>query len=240
MSLKKFKQDTKEHIARTLLNFENINLSELQTRQLLQTKALNMAMDDVDTVIVTNLLNTFDYVENLNLKSIHINLDLYKKLNEYLTHEQALFPGNIRTQDAYIACIDGSIPPCNVKEIDNKLSFLDNLSDKNYKDVVADTFMDLIRSQPFYDGNKRSTLFLCNLALAKNNLGYFSIPNSRYDNFEYNLTLFYRDNNKEPLKEMIKNELIMPSIQQKFKESLAEANKNKNSENLSKTESLKI
>ncbi len=208
-NLKQFKQDTKAHIARTLLHFENINLNQLQTRQLLATKTLHRAVDDVDATIVKNLLDTFDYIEQLDLSALTIDHDLFIDINHRLAKEQALFTGRYRDSLGRIGCIDKPIAIPDPEKINAILQALCDIHAKNYKSVVADAFMHLAKMQPFFDGNKRASLFLCNIALAKKELGYFSIPNEKYCQFEEYLTLFYRDNQPEKLKQLIENALIV-------------------------------
>ena len=198
--------ETKQKIATTILNFEGINLLKQDIAHLLVTKKINLMLDDVDQRIINNLFNTFDFIENLDLDRLDINLELYKRLNKKLTFEQALWPGELRTQTAYIKSICEDIPPCQLEFLKQELLKLNNIEKKHYKEVIINCFMALIRSQPFYDGNKRSTLLLCNLALYKHHLGYFFIPDSQYKEFDHKLTLFYRDNNKSPLYEMLLQE----------------------------------
>ncbi len=206
--MNKFLALTKIPIAQTLLHFESIDLTESQIKQLFATQILETVLDDVDKTIITNLLNTVDYIEKFDLSSINVDCELYKKLNELFAFEQALSVGEFRNTDVTITCIDYPIKPVNLDTVNNILKNLANINKDNFKEIIADSFMTLSRIQPFYDGNKRTTLFLCNIALAKQNLGYFSIPNEMYAMFEEYLTLFYRDNNKEPLKNLIINEFI--------------------------------
>ena len=49
--------------------------------------------------------------------------------------------------------------------------------------------------QLFFDGNKRSTLFLCNLALIKNNLGLFFVNHENIIIFNENLMYYYQNIN---------------------------------------------
>ena len=45
--------------------------------------------------------------------------------------------------------------------------------------------------QPFWDGNKRSTFFLCNIILIKNHLDLLALTEDVYADFEKYLTEFY-------------------------------------------------
>lgn len=57
----------------------------------------------------------------------------------------------------------------------------------------------MCKAQPFFDGNKRSTLCLCNEALLKQKLGVMLIKNELYPEFDKLLTKFYANNDEELL-----------------------------------------
>ena len=61
--------------------------------------------------------------------------------------------------------------------------------------------------QLFFDGNKRSTLFLCNLALIKNNLGLFFVNHENIIIFNENLMYYYQNININ-IVNFIENNLI--------------------------------
>lgn len=62
--------------------------------------------------------------------------------------------------------------------------------------------------QPFYDGNKRTTLFFCNTALLKKQLGIFFIENEKYDIFENELTKYYTEQLDCKLQEVLVKDCI--------------------------------
>lgn len=62
--------------------------------------------------------------------------------------------------------------------------------------------------QPFFDGNKRSTAFLCNASLIKKNLGIFSIHYEKLGTFNSLLMDYYTGVNKKIL-DYINEELIV-------------------------------
>lgn len=76
---------------------------------------------------------------------------------------------------------------------------LSRLDKDNNKKVVSRVFCLLCKAQPFFDGNKRSTLSLCNVALLKQKLGVLLIKNELYLEFDKLLTKFYANNDEELL-----------------------------------------
>lgn len=92
--------------------------------------------------------------------------------------------------------------------IKKSLKAIASINKNNFKEVIADNFCKLIRMQPFYDGNKRSTLFFCNTSLLQKQLGLFFIKQKNYDVFENELTKYYTEEPDCKLKEFLINECI--------------------------------
>lgn len=103
--LKQFKENIKIYIAKSILKLENIDISDIQTKQLLDNATIDIDLDDVKAQVVENLLNTFEYLKNKDLKTLKINQKLYIKLNELLAYNQALYVGSFRDKENYINCI---------------------------------------------------------------------------------------------------------------------------------------
>ena len=140
-----------------------------------------------------------NFIDTFDLKNSKIDLSLYKKLNELLSYNQSLAPGTFRKEGhyAYIPCIKDPISAPSIVEVNYQLDCLNYLSSNNYKSDVSRIFCNLCKSQPFYDGNKRSTLCLCNLALLKQNKEMLIIQNDQYDDFDKLLTYFYVGSNED-------------------------------------------
>lgn len=139
-----------------------------------------------------------NFIDTFDLKNSKIDLSLYKKLNELLSYNQSLAPGTFRKEGhyAYIPCIKDPISAPSIIEINYQLDCLNSLSLNNYKSQVSCIFCILCKFQPFYDGNKRSTLCLCNLALLKQNKEMLIIKNNQYNDFDRLLTEFYVGSNE--------------------------------------------
>lgn len=195
-----FRNEVKVFLAQNLMRFENLELSAIQTQQLLDNKVqARLCLDFDDVTVIKNVINTLDFVEKLDFNKTKIDLNLYKKLNEMLSFNQSLYPGQLREGDhfAYIPCIEDPIKPASPQKIQEQLDILNTLENNSYKDHVSHVFCNLSKMQPFYDGNKRSTLFLCNCALQKQNFDMLIIKNDIYPDFELSLTRFYSRNDCE-------------------------------------------
>src|SRR5574344_959007 len=205
-TVKLFRDEMKVFLAQNLFRFEEIELNELQTKNLLSTKISdNLNLDYVDTLVVTNVIKTLDYLETQDLKKISIDHNLFIKLNSLLAENQALEVGKYRDKICYIGCVSEPIEPAPKDLISENLYKLEHLVSDSFKKVTASVFCSLARAQPFFDGNKRSALFLCNVALMKKNLGFFTISNDQYKVFEDLLKNYYVKNDLSVVDFLSKN-----------------------------------
>lgn len=203
------RENTKLYFAQTLFLFENISLSPIQTSSLLDGSINNRIQLNYDeSIVVKNVINAFDFLDKCNLKTLKLDAKFYIYLNKLLAIEQALDVGNFRNGNVIIGCIDGTIPPPSEMAIKKSLKAIASINKNNFKEVIADNFCKLIRMQPFYDGNKRSTLFFCNTSLLQKQLGLFFIKQKNYDVFENELTKYYTEKPDCKLKEFLINECI--------------------------------
>lgn len=195
-NLKYFRREVKINFAQTLCRFEGINLTDIQAEKLLNND--NFAMLDFpedESLIINNVINTLNYMESLNLSKQNIDLNLYIQLNSFLAKDQALFTGDLRNGLCSIPCI-GQIPVPSQESVQNEICKLNNVTKNDFKTVVSECFCNLSKMQPFWDGNKRTTLFLCNAQLIKNDFELLIIKKDSYAAFEEHLTAFYTENDK--------------------------------------------
>ena len=157
-----------------------------------------------ESLIINNVINTLNYMESLNLSKQNIDLNLYIQLNSFVAKDQALVTGALRNGLCSIPCI-GQIPVPEVENVQKEISALNNITKDNYKSVVSECFCNLSKLQPFWDGNKRTTLFLCNAQLIKNDFDLLVIQKDNYAVFEEHLTDFYTASDKTIVDFLAKN-----------------------------------
>ena len=200
-------------LAQTALHLEDIHLDDIQIQHLLDRQTHQcFEIDEDDAIVMRNIVDALDYLEKLDLNSLLIDTKLYIKLNELLAKEQALFIGRFRDRPTAIGCIPDDIPVYDESLIKNEVERLSNINEASYHSVVPECFCKLSLMQPFFDGNKRSTAFLCNVALIKKNLGVFSISYEKLDEFNSLLRDYYTGENKNIL-DFIGKELIITTKQ---------------------------
>lgn len=204
-NLKDFRSEVKINFAQSLFRFEGINLTDIQTEKLLNND--NFAMlefTEDESLVINNVINTLNYLESLDLSKHAIDLDLYIQLNSSLAKDQALITGALRNGLCSIPCI-GQIPVPELENVQKEISALNNITKDNYKSVVSECFCNLSKLQPFWDGNKRTTLFLCNAQLIKNDFDLLVIQKDNYAVFEEHLTDFYTASDKTIVDFLAKN-----------------------------------
>ncbi|MBR4607673.1 MAG: Fic family protein [Lachnospiraceae bacterium] len=194
----KLQDASKILLAQTALLFEGIHLDYTDTLRLLNGVDVHaFGLDEVDTIILRNVVNALHFLENTDFNKTNIDLDLYITLNSILAEEQALFVGKLRDIPTSIGCIEEEIGVYDKKDIMHEIERLNFIDAGNVKNVVPKVFCRLARMQPFFDGNKRSTNFLCNAALNKKNLGIFFVNDENVQDFNLHLKDYYQGKNEK-------------------------------------------
>lgn len=210
-SLLKLRQHDKIRLAQTLMHLEGISLDYVATKELIMTRCTVEAcyVDEASAVVIRNVMDGLDFLETLDLEEIRLDEDLYIRLNAILAREQALFTGSFRSGNVSIDCLPDEIPPADRAEIAECLEKLENMTLENHRVIVPEVFCRLCRMQPFWDGNKRTASFLCNIASIRKNAGIFVLKDeAQTARFIQLLTEYYTEKN-DLLLEYIGQELIL-------------------------------
>lgn len=211
-NLRDIRKEVKIYFAQSLCQFEGIYLSDIQTEQLLNNAKFSVCdFSEDESLVINNVVNTLDYMEALDISAVDIDLNLYITLNSLLAKDQALFTGELRNGLSSIPCM-GQIPVPHRDIVIEEIKKLNNVTTKNYKQVVSECFCNLSKMQPFWDGNKRSTLLLCNAKLIKNNFDLLIINKNYYGAFEEYLTDFYSENDATIVNFLANNCFVKASI----------------------------
>ena len=217
-NLKDFRREVKIHFAQSLFRFEGINLTDVQTEKLLNKENFEMLdFPEEESLVIDNVVNTLNYMESLDTSQLNVDLDLYIKLNSMLAKDQALFTGVLRNGLSSIPCV-GQIPVPDQEKVEEEIAKLNSVSQDNYKSIVSECFCNLSRLQPFWDGNKRTSLFLCNVQLIKNDFELLIIQKDKYADFEEltPLTAFYTEENNDIIDYLVENCFVKTDIEKQY------------------------
>jgi hypothetical protein len=181
------------------MKMENRAVTFPQTKTILEgVNVPSVQLDDIQAIL--NMRDAWKYL----LKTINspTTLEYACKLNEYIARNESLEWGKLRTG---FVSISGTyyIPP--VPNIETVVSeFLGNLSpDLTITNQALTMFTWGIRSQLFWDGNKRTSLLLANKILLQSGAGMLTVKEKHMEKFNFTLLEYYGSGNAEALKQFL-------------------------------------
>lgn len=193
-----FRHSFKKVILESFCNLEHVNYDD-DTIKTAMVEGAVLAFDTYRELIVAeNAMDMVDYISKLNFKELKFNEDLYCKLNEIITQgsrDQDVY-GQYRSVNVEVKAL-GVLPPPDYNQVNKLVESLNDLQKQiEPKEHVAKTMVELMKLQPFENGNKRTALFLANCALIKNKLGIIYFDKQTYPDFREHLIDFYEFNDK--------------------------------------------
>ncbi len=177
---------------------EGINVTLPQTKTILDgVNVTSLKLDEIQCIL--NLRDAWKFVIN-NIEK-QFNLDFICKVNEYVARNESLEWGTLRTGMVEITGTQY------IPEIPNKEKV-----EKNIKDILkienatqrAITYMLYgMRSQLFWDGNKRTSTIVANKIMIENGAGIIKVPDEKLEKFNELLTEYYNSNDMQKISDFI-------------------------------------
>lgn len=188
----------------TNARMEGINITFPQTQTVLDgVNVPELKIDDIQCIL--NLRDAWKFVIN-NIEK-DFNLDFICKVNEYVARNESLDWGNLRTGNVSISGTEY------IPEIPNKEEVIKDLNKINEIDNITERAIEYMlygmRSQLFWDGNKRTSTICANAIMIKNGKGLIKISDKNLREFNELLTEFYNTNQKEKIKQFIYENCII-------------------------------
>ncbi len=182
---------------------EGLNITFPETKTILEgINVPNLNIDEIQCIL--NLRDAWKYVIN-NINE-EFNLEFICKVNELVARNESISWGTLRNGNVQITGTEyvPEIPKeQQVKEeIDNILKIA------NSTERAIEYMLYGMRSQLFWDGNKRTSTICANKIMIENGCGIIKVPDNKLQEFTILLSEFYTTNNKEKIKEFIYNECI--------------------------------
>ncbi|MCM6877174.1 Fic family protein [Enterococcus faecium] len=171
--------------------FEGLNTTLLQTEEIIKyNRANNVAVDDVLTVV--NLKRGFELLLNDVQEPL---IETSKRINRVIAAEDALFPGEIRTDGVEVSTIKGRyVPPMlTEEEVKNQYNKIMNQEISETEKALR-LFLFISKNQIFWDDNKRTALLTANQIMFSQGLGLLSVPESVFAKFNELLSMDYNCN----------------------------------------------
>ena len=165
---------------------EGLNVTFPETQTILDgVNVPNVKLDEINTIL--NLRDAWKYVLD-NIKE-EVTLDFILKVNSYVSRNESLSWGELRTGNVGIAGTDyiPKIPEENVvkEDIKNILEIPD-ITLRSIKYMLYG-----MRNQLFWDGNKRTSMIIANKIMIMNGKGIILVKDDDLLEFNKLLTEYY-------------------------------------------------
>ena len=180
-------------------NLEGIAVTYPQIETIFQGLGIqNMKVKDINAIV--NLKHSWEFIlENIEYL---VDLNYICKINHLIGEANVNpFPG--------LSMGGTDWKP----EIPDKEKVNDSLnkileSENSATEKAINLMLYLMRSQLFYDGNKRTSMMVANQVMIQNGAGIISVPIKYQEEFLELLVKFYETNNMDEIKELIYNHCI--------------------------------
>lgn len=177
---------------------EGLNITFPQTKTILEgVNVPNLKIDEIQCIL--NLRDAWKYVIN-NIND-EFNLDFICKINELVARNESIAWGVLRKGGVQITGTDYIPDIPNEENVKTEISQI--LKIENPTERSIEYMLYGMRSQLFWDGNKRTSTIAANKIMIENGCGIIKVPDNKLEEFTVLLSDFYSTNNKEPLKQFI-------------------------------------
>ena len=196
----------KEELVSNIYNsarLEGINITYEDTKKVLEgVNVPSLRLDEINCIL--NLRDAWNFT--LSNIDADITLDFICKVNSLVSRNESLEWGVLRTGKVGINGVD-YIP--NIPEREDVIVNIENiLKEENITSRSLNLMLYLMRSQLFWDGNKRTAMIVANKLLISNGCGIISIKEDDINEFNKLLTEYYNTSNKDKIISFIYNKCI--------------------------------
>lgn len=181
-------------------NLEGVNVTFPETQMIIDGYSIaNKTIEEI--TIVLNLKRAWQFLfdsieETTTLNSI-------QDFNRIIGRDLVYKSGFLRTADVRISGTNYKPAlPIDYEVRQNLDKFLNN---KDKKEVALDIMLYIMRSQLFFDGNKRTAMLIANKILIQNGLGILAVSQEKMNDFFTKLIHFYETNKNGEIKKFCKN-----------------------------------
>lgn len=182
---------------------EGINTTYPDTKTILEgVNVPSLRLDEITCIL--NLKDAW----NFTLSNIDetVDLEFICKINSFVSRNESLEWGVLRNGKVGINGVDY------IPEIPKKEEVSDHIQKilkiENNTERAINLMLYLMRSQLFWDGNKRTSMIVANKILIENGCGIISVREQDINEFNRLLTEFYNTNNKEKIVDFLYHKCI--------------------------------
>ena len=177
---------------------EGLNVTFPQTKTILDgINVPELKIDEIQCIL--NLRDAWKFVIN-NINET-FDMNFICKVNELVARNESISWGTLRNGKVEITGTD-YIPDIPYKEKVEQDIF-NILEIENPTEKAIEYMLYGMRSQLFWDGNKRTSTICANKIMIENGCGIIKVPDNKLESFTTLLSEFYSTNNKEKIKQFI-------------------------------------
>ena len=182
---------------------EGLNITFPQTSVIYDKGILNNA--DIHTVsVVLNLKHAWQLL--LSTINQPLNLEYICKIHYEVAKDEALTWGKLRTGSVGISGTDYIPPIPNEEKAKADIEKLLAITTPTEKAIKLMFY--LIKSQLFWDGNKRTSMMIANKVMIQNGCGVITVPIEEIENFNIILSEYYTNDTLDKAVDYIYNNCI--------------------------------
>jgi filamentation induced by cAMP protein fic len=177
---------------------EEINVTFLQVKKILEgINVPNLKIDEIQCIL--NLRDAWKYVIN-NIKE-EFNINFICKINELVARNESIEWEVLRSGNVQITGTE-YIPDVPEEEV-VKRQIAEILKIKNTTERAIEYMLYGMRSQLFWNGNKRTSMICANKIMIENGNGIIKVSDNKLEEFNTLLSEFYTSNDKVKIKQFI-------------------------------------
>lgn len=182
---------------------EGINTTYPDTQTILEgVNVPTLKLDEINCIL--NLRDAWNYT--LTNIDAEVNLDFICKVNSFVSRNESLEWGVLRNGKVGINGVDYIPEIPNEKDIINNIENI--LKEKSTTLKSINLMLYLMRSQVFWDGNKRTSMIVANKILIQNGCGIITVKEECIGEFNTLLTEYYNTGNKDKITKFLYDKCI--------------------------------
>ena len=182
---------------------EGINTTYPDTQTILEgVNVPTLKLDEINCIL--NLRDAWNYT--LTNIDAEVNLDFICKVNSFVSRNESLEWGVLRNGKVGINGVDYIPENPSEKDIINNIENI--LKEKSTTLKSINLMLYLMRSQVFWDGNKRTSMIVANKILIQNGCGIITVKEEYIGEFNTLLTEYYNTGNKDKITKFLYDKCI--------------------------------
>lgn len=194
------------NLIHTNARFEGINTTLPQTQTIIDGLGVSgVSVDDINTIV--DLKHGWQYITETDNK---FDLNVAKHINKLVAARDSLDPGEFRTGTGGVDIGESDMFTPEPVNIDREKEYLGKVlnSDSSHTDKALTIMFHNMRSQMFWDGNKRTSTIFANKYMIDHGVGLINVPLNHWAEFNEKLTKFYKTNDMADIKDWAYNVAI--------------------------------